>query len=109
MLQDVSDGTREKFEISGCTPKKASNRPKATTTKTKTNGIAKAKRAKSTKARDSWPRQNDMNVAMPSSSAAAQDDGTDTMDLTPTDSVSDSVEEMAFEYGCRRVLKIQPR
>lgn len=106
MLQDVSAGTREKFEISGCTPKKASKGPKATTTKPKTNGIAKAKRAKSTKARDRWPSQNDMDLAMPSSSAAAQeDDATDGMDLTPTDAVLDSVEEMDFEYGCHHVLK----
>ncbi|CAD6575831.1 MAG: hypothetical protein ASARMPREDX12_007593 [Alectoria sarmentosa] len=97
MLQDVSAGTRDKFGISGCAPRKASTGLKAKATKPKTNGIAKAKRAKSTKARDNWPSQIDTNMIIPSLSAATRDDATDAMDFTPADAVLDSVEDMAFE------------
>lgn len=108
MLQDVSAGTREKFDISGCAPKLASKGPKAKTTKPKTNGIAKAKPTKSSKARDNWLSQNDTSLAMPSSSAAAQDAATDAMDLAPADAVLDSVEDMDFEYGYSHPLKDRP-
>lgn len=72
MLQDVSNGTREKFEIRGCQPK-PSKASSTKVTKPKTNGIAKTKREKSTKARDNRPSQHFTNLAMSSSSPPAQD------------------------------------
>lgn len=105
MLQDVSAGTREKFDIAGCAPRKASKGSNVKVTKPKTNGIAKTKRTKSTKARDNWPSQHDTNTATSSSSAAAQDDAADAMDCTPADAVLDSVEDMEFEYGWHRFLR----
>lgn len=107
MLQDVSAGTREKFEIAGCAPKRPSKGSKANVTKPKTNGIVKAKRAKSTKARDNWPSQHGRNPASSSSPATTQDDDTaDAMDDTPADGVLDSVEDMEFEYACYRAFEI---
>ena len=108
MLQGVSSGTRDKFEISGCVPRRASKEPKTKVTKPKTNGIAKAKRTKSTKARDNWPSQYDADMAIPSSSGTAQDDATDAMDTSPADDVLDSVEEVTFEYGCPSLLRDRP-
>ncbi|KAF6232439.1 hypothetical protein HO173_009318 [Letharia columbiana] len=67
--------------------KKASKGSKIKTTKAKPNGIAKAKRTKPTKARDNRASQYDINLAMSSSSAAAQDDATEAMDYTPADDV----------------------
>ena len=94
MLQDVAAGTREKFEISGSQPKRAP----------KTNGIAKAKRTKSTKARDNHPSQPTTNPAVPSSSAADEDDeDTDAMDYTLTDAVASPAEDEVFEYTFHRV------
>ncbi len=98
MLQDVSGGIREKFEITGCQPKKASQGSKNKVIKTKANGTAKPKRAKSTNPRDNKPSQHDTNLAMPSSSIAGQDDATDAMDYTPADAVLESVEDDVFEY-----------
>lgn len=108
MLQDVSAGTREKFEIAGCAPKKPSKGSTANVTKPKTNGIAKAKRAKSTKARDNWPSQQGTNLATSSTPGTAQgDDDTDAMDYSPADDVLDSVEDMEFEYVSHRISRIQ--
>ena len=99
MLQDVAAGTREKFEISGSQPKKA---PKTTTPKA--IGIAKARRTKSTKARDNNPSQPATNPAVPSSSAADEDDeDTDAMDYTLTNAVSSPAQDEVFEYASRRV------
>ena len=99
MLQDVAAGTREKFEISGSQPKRA---PKTTTPKT--IGIAKAKRTKSTKARDNHPSQPATNPAVPSSSAADEDDeDTDAMDYTLTNAVSSPAQDEVFEYAFHRV------
>lgn len=73
---------------SGTAPaKKAFKGSKIKTTKAKPNGIAKAKRTKPTKARDNRASQYDINLAMSSSSAAAQDDATEAMDYTPADDV----------------------
>lgn len=98
MLQDVSAGTREKFEITGSAPKKASKGSTVKVSKPKTKGIAKAKRTKSTHARDNWPSQHNTNLATSSSLATAQDDDADAMDVTPADAVLDSAEDMEFEY-----------
>ena len=107
MLQDVSAGTREKFEITGSAPKKANKESTAKFTKPKTNGIAKAKRTKSTRARDNWPSQHNTNLATSSSPATAQDDAADAMDYTSADAALDSVEDMEFEYVYYRVLRRQ--
>ena len=107
MLQDVSAGTREKFEITGSVPKKASKGSTVQVTKPKTNGIIKAKRTKSTRARDNWPSQHNTNLARSSSPATAQDDAADAMDYTPADAALDSVEDMEFEYVYYRVLRRQ--
>ena len=79
MLQDVSAGTRAKFGICGCAPRQAS---KNKITKPETNGIAKAKRTKSTTARDNWPNHHHTNMTIASLSAAAQEDATDARDAT---------------------------
>ena len=98
MLQDVSKGEREKFEISGCQLKKASQGSKNKVSKTKINRTAKPKRVKSTNPRDNKPSQHDTNLAMLSSSIAGHDDATDAMDYTPADAVLESVEHNMFEY-----------
>ena len=106
MLQDVSAGTRQKFSICGNQPKSASRASKTKTAKSKTNGIAKAKRVKSTKARNNWPSQQGTNSAMSSSSSAAgQADTTDAMDVTGTGELTESDKDVDDEYVRNQVLR----
>ena len=61
-------------------------------------GIAKAKRTKSTKARGRRTWRGMMNPALSSLSVAARDGVADAMDLTPADSILESIDSFAFEY-----------
>ena len=70
-----------------------------------TKGIAKAKRTKSTKARDRRTSQRGMNPALSSVPVAAQDYAADAMDLTPADNILESIEEAAFEYENPHLLE----
>ena len=70
-----------------------------------TKGIAKAKRTKSTRARDRRTSHRDVNPALPPVSVAAQDSAADAMDLTPADSILESIEEAAFEYEHPHLLR----
>ena len=109
MLQDVSAGTRAKFEISGCQPKRASQGSNNKTTTPNTNGTAQAKRTKSTNPRDNRPSQHETNITTVSSSATAQDDDDkDAMDYTPTETVSASAEDAVLEYVFGLVSIIWP-
>lgn len=108
MLQDVSAGTRDKFEILGCQRRHASRRPKTKNSEPNTNGIVKARRTKSTKTRDNWPSQHKANSTRSSPPATAGDDATDAMLLVSTDDDPFSVADGYLEYGCRHVLKKQP-
>ena len=110
MLQDVSAGTRDKFGITGNQPKTASHMSKTKTTKSQTNGIAKAKPKKSTNARNNWPSQQIANSAMSYLSAAGKTDTTDAMEVTGTDlglglEIYESDEDVYFEYERNHVLK----
>ena len=63
-----------------------------------TKGITKAKRTKPTKPRGRRTSQQEMNPALASVSFAAQDGAADAMDLTPADSVLESIDSAVFEY-----------
>ncbi len=104
MLQDVSAGTRDKFEILGCQRRRVSRGSKTKNT----NGIVKARRTKSTKTRDNWPSQQKANSARSSTPDTAGDDTTDAMLLVSPDDDPVTVADGYLEYGCRHVLKKQP-
>ena len=63
-----------------------------------TNGIAKAKRTKTTKPRGRRTSQREMNPALYSISVAAQDGAANAMDLTPADNILESIDSAVFEY-----------
>lgn len=115
MLQDVSAGTRAKFQITGSQPKRASRGSKTKTTTPKTNGITKAKRTQSQNARANVPSPHEEDVAVASSSAAApKDDDANAMDDMPTETVatkaaSASTEDVEFEYAVpTRLSRLPP-
>ena len=106
MLQDVSAGTREKFEITGCHPKRVHKGSKTKINKPKTNGIAKARQEKSTKPRNNGPRQQDPPLAMASSPPATQAKDANATDNASTDDVLDSIEGALLEYMCHTTLEM---
>ncbi|KAM0802403.1 hypothetical protein BDR22DRAFT_887634 [Usnea florida] len=103
MLQDVSAGTRAKFEVLGCAPKPTSRRSKFMSAGPATKGIAKAKRTKTTQPRGRTTSQREMNPALYSISVAAQDGAANAMDLTPADNILESIDSAVFETPEQRV------
>ena len=105
MLQDVSAGTREKFEITGCNPKRVEKELGIDINERKTNGIARMKREKSTKLRNNRPRQQGPPLAMVSSPPTTQAKDANATDNASTDDVLDSIEDTLLEYMCPTTLE----